>query len=337
MRNKEHKKKSWPMIVSVVLSLVIGMGAGTLGWRYYKDQQKKQDALTQTENNVENTQATGETVVYDGKRYKYNSDLTNILFMGVDKQEAVNLGSMPGTAGQADCIMIVSLDKTDKTARILQISRDSMTAVDIYDVSGNYYTSVEAQLATQYAYGNGGQSSIWAMKKTVSELLYDMPIEGCFSMTIEGIAKLNDAIGGVTITVPEDYTAVDPAFVQGTTLTLTGEQAEKYVRKRDIDVEGSNSGRMQRQVQYITALLAQVKSQMSNTMDFYGTYYPLVESDVVTDLSATQLNDMASYTYLTDQVEYVPGEVVPGEVNEEFHVNEEELQKLILKMFYTEA
>ena len=65
------------------------------------------------------------------------------------------------------------------------------------------------------------------MKKTVSELLYGMPIAGCFSMTIEGISTLNDAIGGVSITVPEDYTDIDPAFVQGTTLTLTGEQAEK--------------------------------------------------------------------------------------------------------------
>ena len=112
---------------------------------------------------------------------------------------------------------------------------------------------------------------------------------------------------------------------------------EKYVRKRDINVEGSNSGRMQRQVQYITALLTQVKSQMSNSMDFYGTYYPLVESDVVTDLSAAELNDMASYTYLTDEVVYVPGEVVPGEVNEEYHVDEAELQKLLVKMFYKEV
>lgn len=335
MKNKESKKKIWPMVLSLILSLVIGVGAGAFVWRYYKNQQRTQ-SVNEPADNAENTQVTGDTIVYGGKRYQYNTDLTNILFMGVDKQEAVTLGSMPGRAGQADCIMLVSLNKTDKTARILQISRDSMTAVDIYDASGNYYTSVEAQLATQYAYGNGGQSSIWAMKKTVSELLYDMPIAGCFSMTIEGISTLNDAIGGVSITVPEDYTDIDPAFVQGTTLTLTGEQAEKYVRKRDINMEGSNSGRMQRQVQYITALLTQIKSQMSNSMDFYGTYYPLVESDVVTDLSAAELNDMASYTYLTDEVAYVPGEVVPGEVNEEYHVDEAELQKLLVKMFYKE-
>ena len=45
---------------------------------------------------------------------------------------------------------------------------------------------------------------------------------------------------------------------------------------------------------------------------------------------------MASYTYLSDETEYVPGKVVPGEKNEEFHVDEDALQKLVLKMFYKE-
>ena len=67
------------MVLSLILSLVICGGAGALVWRYYKNQQR-----TQSADNAENTQGTGDTSVYGGKRYQYNTDLTNILFMGVD-------------------------------------------------------------------------------------------------------------------------------------------------------------------------------------------------------------------------------------------------------------
>ena len=89
-----------------------------------------------------------------------------------------------------------------------------MTDIDIYDANGNYYTSVNAQLATQYAYGNAEQSSCWAKKKTVSELLFDLPIDGYVSLNIDAISTMNDAVGGVEITIPEDYTVIDPGSWQ---------------------------------------------------------------------------------------------------------------------------
>ena len=62
------------------------------------------------------------------------------------------------------------------------------------------------------------------------------------------------------MTVPEDYTAIDPVFVQGSTITLNGELTEKYIRSRDTSVLGSNEQRMERQTQFVQALLEKVKS-----------------------------------------------------------------------------
>ena len=174
------------------------------------------------------------------------------------------------------------------------------------------------------------------MKKTVKELLYGLPIEGFFSMSIEGIGTFNDALGGVTLTVPEDYTNIDPAFEQGAEITLSGSQAEKYVRSRDTNVEGSNNGRMERQVQFVSALFSQLKEMETASQISYESLYQTMEPYLVTDLSVEQIKAMASYTYLSDETEYVPGKVVPGEKNEEFHVDEDALQKLVLKMFYKE-
>ena len=329
-KGKHKKKLSGKAVTCVALSIVIGVGAGWMTWKYMD--QSREVSGTETEQ----VQTTGDNVIYEGKTYEYNKNLTNILFMGIDKEAQVLTEDIPGTAGQADCIMILSLDQSDKTCRVLQISRDSMTGIDIYDSSGNYYTSIDAQLATQYAYGTGGENSCWAMKKTVKELLYGLPIEGFFSMSIEGIGTFNDALGGVTLTVPEDYTNIDPAFEQGAEITLSGSQAEKYVRSRDTNVEGSNNERMERQVQFVSALFSQLKEMETASQISYESLYQTMEPYLVTDLSVEQIKAMASYTYLSDETEYVPGKVVPGEKNEEFHVDEDALQKLVLKMFYKE-
>ena len=241
------------MLITILTAAIVLIAAAVL-WYLYQNVSlnrlnKKQTEETMNSGSAEND--TSDSIFYNGKEYVYNKNLTNVLFMGIDKDAEVSLSNMPGTSGQADCLMVISLDKSNETARVLQVSRDTMTDVDLFDVSGKYYTTVQAQIATQYAYGNGVQSSCFATKKTVSELLYDLPIDGYLSLNLSAISILNDAVGGVTVTVPEDYTDIDPAFTAGTTITLTGEQAEKYVRKRDITVLGSNNGRMQRQMQYI--------------------------------------------------------------------------------------
>ena len=65
--------------------------------------------------------------------------------------------------------------------------------------------------------------------------------------------------------MPEDYTAVDPAFEKGAEVTLNGELAEKYVRKRDIEVLDSNNQRMERQSQFMDALIEKMQSIQSET------------------------------------------------------------------------
>lgn len=338
MKNeKKQKHRSPVMSISsmilvlcvVVIIAVLGVLAGKL---LLEHRQEVAEAKAQEEQVTQSS--TAQTVTYQGQTYEYNRELTNILFMGVDKKEEVTLQDTPGTAGQADCIMILSLDEKTQTGKVLQISRDTMTEVDIYDVNGNFYTSVEAQIATQYAYGNGEKSSCWAMEKTVSELLYELPIDAYISLNIESISILNDAVGGVTLTIPEDYTEVDPAFVQGAVVTMTGEQAEKYVRYRDTNVTGSNNGRMQRQVQYITALVQALKSTAGAEGSYYERFSSFLKPYMVTDMNAQQIDSFATYEFNSEETQYLPGEVRQGAEHDEFYVDEENLYELLLKTFY---
>ena len=296
-RSRRGKKK---ILILCLMILIVVLGAFVV-WKVFFTEQESEwdDSLSQSD--------LGQ-ITYEGRKYSYNSNLTNILFLGIDKEK--------------------------KEARILQIPRDTMTEVDLYDASGNYSTMVTEQIATQYAYSIGGKSSCFATKKTVSELLYDLPIDGYLAMEYSSIAIVNDAVGGVEITVPEDYTMIDPAFEKGATLKLTGKQAHAYVRWRDTNASFSNYDRMDRQVQYIPALIDTIQNHVGEDGNYYKTLYPLVEKHMITDLSEDKINALAEYELITSDVQYLPGEGKKGEEYEEFYVDEKKLQKMLIETFY---
>lgn len=290
------------------------------------------DKTDDTEN--EPSQSEIDVIEFEGKKYTYNYNLYNILFLGIDNDEEIREEDIPGQAGQSDVILILSLNKETKEASILQVPRDTITEIDIYDGNGNRYDSAQAQITLQYAYASGGQTSCWAVKKTVSELLYDLQIDGYVALDIAGVSLINDAIGGVTLTIPEDYTDIDPAFEEGVTITLTGEQAHNYIRYRDIEESFSNQGRMERQMQYIPALIDALKSSVDETEEYYDVFYPIISKYVLTDMKEDQLNEFSNYKLTTSDSIVIPGEWVSGENHDEYHVKEDELKKMIIETFY---
>jgi len=256
------------------------------------------------------------------------------LFLGIDNNAELSEENIPGAGGQADCIIVLSVDRENKTVQAIQISRDSMTEVDIYDANGNAYATLNAQVATQYAYANGAKNGCWATKKTVSELLYEIPIDGYIAMDIAAVSPINDSLGGVTLTIPEDYTMIDSAFEEGATITLTGEQAEKYVRYRDITIMGDNHFRMRRQIQYIPALLAAMKDKINRSEDALDTLYSELTPYILTDLTTDEVMNMMQYSWSEENVTFLAGESVAGEKFEEFYIDDIKLQETIIKTFY---
>lgn len=55
-------------------------------------------------------------------------------------------------------------------------------------------------------------------------------------MNMDGISTITDFVGGVEITVPDNsLEEVNPDFKEGASVTLTGENAEQFVRYRDTE------------------------------------------------------------------------------------------------------
>ncbi len=303
MKKKNRWNQKQKVITTViVLCLIVAIGCVLYGvW-------KKNQTTVQSGGNIQEVEDST-TVTYQGEKYKYNRDLKNIVFFGVDKREAVQVQEYPGRGGQSDAILLLVMDKekkttqmlqvsrdsmvnlkiydTDgqvqeypgrggqsdailllvmdkekKTTQMLQVSRDSMVNLKIYDTDGNLLTEKRGQLALQYAYGDGEKKSCRLARDAVSDLLYGIPISGYISLNMDGIVSIVDAIGGVPMILKEDYIYVDPVYEKGTELVLDGAAAERFVRYRDIAVTGSNNIRMERQIEFLDALMGAVKGYM---------------------------------------------------------------------------
>lgn len=321
MRSRRKK-----IIIIGMILLAAAIIAVLFGWAIWKKQQMEKAASTSNEVKSDYY------VTYNGKKYEYNHDLKNILFMGVDKQDAIAEQSV-GNGGQSDTLILLSTNKEDKTTTLLEISRDAMTDIKIYDMNGKYLSTERAQIALQYAYGDGVKKSALLTKEAVSNLLYEIPISAYLVMGVEGIGTITDAVGGVQITVPEDYTAINPLFQKGAKLTLNGEQAEQYVRSRDVEATGSNNQRMERQKQFLQAMAVQFQGR---DMNWYNQVFQQAEDYIVTDASMKELERLSEYS-MKETIEVVPGSVQAGEEHDEFVVDNEKLQELIIKLFYKEV
>lgn len=326
MKKKNRWNQKQKVIITVVvLCLIVAIGCVLYGvW-------KKNQTTVQSGGNVQETEDST-TVTYQGEKYKYNRDLKNIVFFGVDKREAVQVQEYPGRGGQSDAILLLVMDKEKKTTQMLQVSRDSMVNLKIYDTDGNLLTEKRGQLALQYAYGDGEKKSCRLARDAVSELLYGIPISGYLSLNMDGIVSIVDAIGGVPMILKEDYTYVDPAYEKGTELVLDGAAAERFVRYRDIAVTGSNNIRMERQIVFLDALMGAVKGYMQKA-EGYEQLLDSASLYMVTDLTAEEMKKLSEYQ-VEEPMQKVPGETMEGEEHDEYIVDDAALYEMILDIFY---
>lgn len=271
----------------------------------------------------------GTAVSYQGKDYRYREALRNYLFLGIDSY------SQEEGAGQADAIFLLSWDTGNQTMQALKIPRDTMTEIEVFSHGGEFLGTTRDHINLQYAYGDGRGSSCRLMKEAVSNLLYQLPVDGCCALQMDGITVLNNAVGGTTVTISEEGLS---GFTAGSTVTLQGDQAEAFVRYRDIKENQSALQRMDRQQIFLDAWIARAKELAASDPGFAAKLYTQLEPYMVTDMS----NDifarlLAAGETGEESVQTLPGTPHTGEQFDEYQVDEAALYELILTMYYEEV
>jgi len=283
------------------------------------------------------------TVTVDGKEYIENSKLTTILLMGVDKSEERSRSDRPGlyrNGGQSDFLLLLVIDSKHETVTPIQIDRDTMAEITILGVLGNPAGTREGHICLAHGFGDGKEQSGMLAAEAVSRLFQGIKIDFFIAMNMDGIISFNDALGGVTVTLEDDFSALDSTMRPGVTLTLRGKQAEYYVRTRKSIGVGTNEARMKRQDDYMRAASAIIDEKMRENANFIGTLFDAVSKYLTTDMRRGRMINEAYWSrhYERKGIITPPGEHVMGEDGfMEFYADEQELLRIVLDVFYEPA
>ena len=276
-----------------------------------------------------------EITYYNGTAYARREDLETVLLLGVDKFEGETPEGYVNNQ-QADFLLLLVLDEENETCTPIQLNRDTMTQIQILGVTGEPAGTFTGQLALAHTYGSGEEDSCENTVLAVENLLYSVGIDHYVSLTMDGVALLNDLVGGVTVEVLDDFSGIDDSLVQGETVTLQGQQALTYVRSRGGLEDSSNLHRMERQRQYLSALQQQLKQASQQDSGFTLDALLQLNEYMVSDCTVNQLSDLGDSlaAYQVSDILTTPGDAQEGEEFMEFTVDEDALQQLVMDVFY---
>lgn len=208
-----------------------------------------------------------ETVKREGSADKRQVNLSqqepfSILLLGVDT------GALGRTEqGRSDTMMVATVNPSTDQSLLVSLPRDTYTEI----VGHN------TQDKMNHAYAFGGA----AMSMDTVENLLDIPINHYITINMQGIESLVDAVGGIEVNNPFEFTYEGTTFPKGQQ-QLDGDLALKYSRMRYDDPNG-DYGRQERQRQIITGVAKKVLSTQGLTN--YQSILTTMGENVRTDLS----------------------------------------------------
>ena len=279
--------------------------------------------------------------VWEGEEYRKIPGVTTLLIAGIDQeadpQQSVGT-SRYRSGGQADFLLLVSIDHTNRRIHQLQIDRDAMAEVTVLSVYGQETGVRLMQIWLAHSYGANREENAQYTVKAVRGLMNDLEIDGYYMIDYTAVSALNDALGGVTVTIPDDMTVVNPLWTAGSTVTLHGTEAETFVRSRRGVGEGTNVERMRRQSEFMQKALARMQERMADDSGFGLRLLSDLAAKAITNLPDQQLaaEIQNAFEYQSAPPEYLDGEYRLGNSGyREFHVAEGSARRWIMTHLYT--
>lgn len=318
------QKRSAVIVVAIILALVLGI--------FLLMFQGQGHFLADFNPSFSNS---GRGVEYEGQWYPFRNDLKTVLVMGLDKYERPEESWGYLNNQQADFLILLIIDEKTGRCNILHLNRDTMTEIPRLGVSGDAVGTFVGQLALAHTYGSGGSDSCLNATKAVSKLLCGVQIDHYITMTMDGVGIITDLVGGVEVTVMDDFSQVDPTLIEGQRVLLKGNQALTYVRTRKDMDDSSNLRRMERQRQFMNALYLKLLDCTENDPEFMVKALLQLSDSVMSDCTPTQLealSDLMASCTLND-ITPLKGEAIKGDEFMEFYIDEDSLKQTVISLF----
>ena len=180
--------------------------------------------------------------------------------VGLTKEQSklLRVGTTKSAAGaRSDTMLLVHISKARDKATIISIPRDSLVTIPEHESStykGRIIPAGAGKINAAFAWG-GAPLLIQTIEQETN-----IKIDHYVEIGFAGFAGMVDALGGIQVCSKRDIDDPNSHLVMSAGIhTLDGVEALKYVRTRDFDGMG-DLGRMQRQQQFMSAVLRKVTS-----------------------------------------------------------------------------
>lgn len=329
---KPSRKRVVGITVLVVLFIVAMVAAGIalfVNHSIAQGRRKFEDSMQQM------IDQSGSTIEHDGVTYRLNENMVTVAFIGFDGR-TVNGSSGDQTTGQSDTVMVLALNADTGESTCILIPRDSWVDVDTY-IAGSYSGQQKMQICLQYTYGTSNEESSQLVTQCASRVLSGIPIDYYFTLNVEGVGPLADAVGGVRLTPVnsvEEY-----AIKEGEETTLNGRRAQEYVQYRDYFVDISTLERQERQLSFIKAFANQVLTAASGDPAKLISLYQTALQYTWTNLGMEEFSYMASimakHGASDFEIRTLEGEFSSQNGHAVLYLDQDSVKQTVLDVFYS--
>lgn len=359
-RRRHSKGRTLAIVLASLAGLLVLIAAGVFGFLRYtnslragmfadRTSSQMQKVLWQRDSENQSTaeilegkekEESPDWIDEDGTTYRYRSDVQTLLLMGIDYMNDPTYwsGDMVSNGGNADILALVIMDSGRGRLSVLYIPRDTMADMLMLDEQGNYLDTVFNNISASHSYGDGGELSCELTTDAVSRLLYGVPITRFAAMDYDSIPVINQALGGLEITFPEDYSFLDYNFLEGATVKLSDYQLQRLIRYRDHSEIDSATQRGLRDLKLVVRAMAMqakdmIKKDPTAAMTMYNQLKPFMTSNLSIDEVSYLAQQLVNVEFKGDTVIQMPGVVTKGERYAEFYPDEEWLHDFVIDTF----
>lgn len=280
-------------------------------------------------------------IIFDDTIYELLYPVKSYLIMGTDGSGNEDVKGEEYQGSMADFLMLLVVDQKEKKYGFLEINRDTIAEIPMMDHKGNISGYSDLMLCTAHWYGGSKRMSCMNTVDAVSCFLGNVPINGYLAIPMDHISDINRILGGVTVTLEDDFSAEDPAMKIGETLKLTDEQAAIYLRGRMSVGDGENTSRMRRQKVYLDAAFEQIKEQNAADTEFVAKAYKQVMEYATSDIDMKVINKLAQNMeeYESLGILRIDGETKrgdtfgDGEEHSEFYADMDSVREAVMQLY----
>ena len=300
----KKKLKKWQKIIIIILAILLSLVILLVGsfytlWLIGRSRLLNKNVVLKPDKGIEVQIEDDNTVIYNGNRYKYNENITTVLCMGIDNyKDSTGPSAGIGKAGQTDALYLLVIDTATGKVSALAIPRDTIAEVDIYSKSGSYSGVKKAQICLAFAYGDGKEKSCENVIRSVSRLLYGMPISSYFAIDYRSLKNIHNAVGTLTVKPNEalkiSYSNRTDTTANGFPYKITEANIEAYLRARNKTDINAAYLRMERQIDYLKQYSAVAFSKTKEDITFPIKIYNKIIDNSITDIDPAKITFLAS-------------------------------------------